>query len=163
MSVVLLSVCNLPGESPLPVRPAVGQRSAPVGKRGLWLGKIDVAFCPALASEHPQNEKNPPQGISFLETDEKSAVPLKLRFCATSSGSSKPYALTQHTRETPTLRLGEFGASGSEGIAAQRLPPACTNRRLSAGRGRLDFLRHSLSWLFPKPISLWFFTTLHYF
>lgn len=44
---------------------------------------------------------------------------------ATSSGSSKPYALTQHTRETPTFH-GGFGASGSEGIvtgAFHRLAP----------------------------------------
>ena len=36
-----------------------------------------------------------------------------------SSGSIKPYAFTQHTRETPTrsgMEIGNFGASGSEGM-----------------------------------------------
>ncbi len=56
--------------------------------------------------------------MSFYETDSKSksAVPLILRFRAASSGSSKPYALTQHTRETPTTSEG-FGFPARKGLA----------------------------------------------
>ena len=101
-----------------------------LGELGFQVGLFHDERFPFLAkSNQNQNKKSVSKEKFSFETDCMIRGTTQIALTRPSSGSNKPYALTQHTRETPTTH--GFGLPARKGSASGAPPLARTARQLS--------------------------------